>query len=141
IVRMPKGYQTVLGRGNEGRGVSVGQKQRICIAAALLKDAPILFLDEATSNLDSVSERAVQSAVDRLMTGRTSFVIAHRLSTLRSVDRILVLDKGRMVGLGTHDELSAHCPLYGQLWHSQGFDGQRLRPGDSGTITDESPVV
>ena len=88
----------------------------------MLKNAPILFLDEATSNLDSVSERAVQGAVERLMAGRTAFVIAHRLSTLRAVDRILVLERGRIVGLGSHEELLATCGLYRQLWQSQSFE-------------------
>ncbi|TMC55075.1 MAG: ATP-binding cassette domain-containing protein [Chloroflexi bacterium] len=119
---MPGGYDTVVGRSREGRGISVGQKQRICIAAALLKNAPILFLDEATSNLDSVAERAVQGAIERLMEDRTSFVIAHRLSTLRAVDRILVLDQGRNVGCGTHEELLATCDTYQQLWGAQHQD-------------------
>jgi ABC-type multidrug transport system fused ATPase/permease subunit len=116
IMLMERGYDTVIGRSVEGRGISTGQKQRIAIAAALLKDAPILFLDEATSNLDSVSERAVQTAIDRLMEGRTTFVIAHRLSTLRHVDRILVLDRGKLVGFGTHEELLETCPTYRQPW-------------------------
>jgi ATP-binding cassette, subfamily B, bacterial MsbA len=119
ILQMERGYDTLIARRKDGRGVSVGQKQRICIAAALLKNAPILFLDEATSNLDSVSERAVQSAFERLMAGRTTFVIAHRLSTLRSVDRILVLEHGRMVGLGSHAELLRQCPTYRKLWSYQ----------------------
>jgi subfamily B ATP-binding cassette protein MsbA len=119
IMQMERGYETVVARRKDGRGISVGQKQRICIAAALLKNAPILFLDEATSNLDSVSERAVQSAFERLMAGRTSFVIAHRLSTLRSVDRILVLDHGQMVGLASHAELLRDCPTYQRLWVAQ----------------------
>jgi subfamily B ATP-binding cassette protein MsbA len=119
IMLTEHGYETLLGQHEQGRGISVGQKQRICIAAALLKNAPILFLDEATSNLDSVSERAVQGAIERLLDGRTSFVIAHRMSTLRSVDRIMVLQDGRLVGLGTHRELLVTCPLYHRLWHSQ----------------------
>jgi ABC-type multidrug transport system fused ATPase/permease subunit len=119
IMQMERGYDTVVARRKDGRGISVGQKQRICIAAALLKNAPILFLDEATSNLDSVSERAVQSAFERLMAGRTTFVIAHRLSTLRSVDRLLVLDHGRVMGLGTHTELLRDCPTYIRLWTAQ----------------------
>ena len=119
IMAMQNGYDTVMGRRRDARGVSVGQKQRICIAAALLKNAPILFLDEATSNLDSVSERAVQVAIERLMEGRTTFVIAHRLSTLRDADRILVIDEGRVVGLDTHDELIESCPTYQRLWHYQ----------------------
>jgi ABC-type multidrug transport system fused ATPase/permease subunit len=119
IEQMENGYETVLGAGRDGRGVSVGQKQRISIASALFKNAPLLFLDEATSNLDSVSERRVQAAIDRLMDGRTTFVIAHRLSTLRKASRLLVLDEGRLAGLGTHDELLQSCPTYRSLWGTQ----------------------
>ena len=126
IEEMEQGYDTVLGRGGDARGVSVGQKQRLCIAAALLKNAPLLFLDEATSNLDSVSERLVQDAIEKLMTGRTTFVIAHRLSTLRNVDRILVLQQGRVVGLGPHADLLETCEVYRQLWRHQ-------RPADDPT--------
>ncbi|HEU4584773.1 MAG TPA: ABC transporter ATP-binding protein [Gemmatimonadaceae bacterium] len=119
IMEMEDGYETMVGKASDARGVSVGQKQRICIASALLKNAPLLFLDEATSNLDSVSERRLQVAIERLMEGRTTFVIAHRLSTLRAADRILVLDGGRMVGLGTHDELLDSCRTYHRLWSYQ----------------------
>jgi subfamily B ATP-binding cassette protein MsbA len=119
IEAMERGYDTVPGRGAGARGLSGGQKQRVCIAAALLKNAPLLFLDEATNSLDSVSERKVQAAIDRLMYGRTTFVIAHRFSTLRHADRILVLDGGRLVGSGTHDELCVTNPLYGALWRQQ----------------------
>jgi subfamily B ATP-binding cassette protein MsbA len=119
ILQMESGYDTLLGGGQDRRGVSVGQKQRLCIAAALLKNAPLLFLDEATSNLDSVSERRVQAAIERLMAGRTTFVIAHRLSTLRRADRILVLDEGRIAGLGTHEELLRGCATYRDLWAHQ----------------------
>jgi ABC-type multidrug transport system fused ATPase/permease subunit len=119
ILQMAQGYDTVLGRGAASRGVSVGQKQRVSIAAALLKNAPLLFLDEATSSLDPAAERKVQAAMDRLMAGRTTFVIAHRLSTLARADRILVLDQGRLVGLGTHAELISCCAVYGRLWHGQ----------------------
>jgi subfamily B ATP-binding cassette protein MsbA len=118
IELMENGYKTLLGR-KHGRGVSVGQKQRICIAAALLKDAPILFLDEATSNLDSVSERIVQRAIENLMKGRTVFIIAHHLSTLRAADRVLVLDGGRLVGFGTHEELLETCSTYRDPWEHQ----------------------
>lgn len=119
IMEMEDGYETMVGKASDARGVSVGQKQRICIASALLKNAPLLFLDEATSNLDSVSERRLQAAIERLMEGRTTFVIAHRLSTLRAADRILVLDGGRMVGLGTHEELLDSCQTYHRLWTYQ----------------------
>jgi subfamily B ATP-binding cassette protein MsbA len=119
IAQMENGYDTVLGVGRDSRSVSVGQKQRICIAAALFKNAPLLFLDEATSNLDSVSERKVQAAIDRLMEGRTTFVIAHRLSTLRRATRLMVLDEGRLAGLGTHEELLAGNATYQALWGTQ----------------------
>lgn len=119
IEQMEGGYETILGAGRDSRNVSVGQKQRISIAAALFKNAPLLFLDEATSNLDSVSERKVHAAIDRLMYGRTTFVIAHRLSTLRRASRLLVLDEGRLAGLGTHEELLATCPTYRSLWGTQ----------------------
>jgi subfamily B ATP-binding cassette protein MsbA len=119
IVRMEHGYDTVVGRASGARGLSGGQKQRICIAAALLKNAPLLFLDEATNSLDTVSEQKVQKAVERLMRGRTTFVIAHRFSTLRHADRILVLDDGRLVGSGRHEELLRESRLYRELWHQQ----------------------
>jgi ABC-type multidrug transport system fused ATPase/permease subunit len=92
-----------------------------------LKNAPILLLDEATSSLDSLSEAKVQSAIDRLMEGRTTFVVAHRLSTLRSADRILVLDDGRCVGLGPHEALIATCPLYARMWETQQRGGATAR--------------
>ena len=119
IMQMPEGYDTLLGRHKRGRDLSGGQKQRVCIAAALVKNTPLLFLDEATSNLDSVAEHTVQLAINRLMEGRTTFVVAHRLSTLRGVDRILVLDRGRLAGLGTHDELIETCVAYREPWRYQ----------------------
>jgi subfamily B ATP-binding cassette protein MsbA len=119
IVQMEQGYETVLGRGPESRSLSGGQRQRICIAAALLKNAPLLFLDEATNSLDSISEQKVQVAIERLMRGRTSFVIAHRLSTLRNADRILVLENGRQIDLGPHHELLGRCRVYRDLWGAQ----------------------
>ena len=119
IERMERGYETMLGRARDARGVSTGQKQRICIAAALLKNAPLLFLDEATSSLDAVSERRFQSALERLMQGRTTFIIAHRLSTLRHADRIMVMEHGRLVGFDTHEELMRSCDVYRRLWTYQ----------------------
>jgi ABC-type multidrug transport system fused ATPase/permease subunit len=119
IVQMEAGYETVVGTGPEARGLSGGQKQRICVAAALLKSAPILFLDEATNSLDSVSEAKVQAAIERLMRNRTTFVIAHRFSTLRNADRIIVLDRGRMIGFDTHSRLLATSETYQRLWASQ----------------------
>eukprot|EP00208_Stichococcus_sp_RCC1054_P006203 CAMPEP_0206138586 /NCGR_PEP_ID=MMETSP1473-20131121/3425_1 /ASSEMBLY_ACC=CAM_ASM_001109 /TAXON_ID=1461547 /ORGANISM="Stichococcus sp, Strain RCC1054" /LENGTH=706 /DNA_ID=CAMNT_0053532061 /DNA_START=385 /DNA_END=2508 /DNA_ORIENTATION=+ len=105
IMELPEGYHTSVG--DRGSLLSGGQRQRIAIARALIKDSPILILDEATSALDAVSERLVQSAVDRLVTGRTVLIIAHRLSTVQAADQICVLDSGRVVEIGTHAELSA----------------------------------
>src|SRR5690606_34995389 len=103
VVELPDGYGTLVGE--RGVMLSGGQKQRLAIARALLKDAPILLLDEATSALDAQSEQLVQLALERLMVGRTTLVIAHRLATIRDADRILVLEKGRLIDQGTHDEL------------------------------------
>jgi ABC-type multidrug transport system fused ATPase/permease subunit len=119
ILQMELGYDTVVGTGPEARGLSGGQKQRICVAAALLKNAPMLFLDEATNSLDSVSEQKVQAAIERLIQRRTTFVIAHRFSTLRNADRILVLDQGCLVGFDSHERLLTTCKTYRKLWGPQ----------------------
>jgi subfamily B ATP-binding cassette protein MsbA len=113
VWEMPEGMGTRAGEG--GRNFSGGQKQRIAIARAMLKDAPILLLDEATSALDAKAEAQVQSALESLSQGRTTIVIAHRLSTVRSADRIFVMDKGRVVEAGKHDQLIADNGLYANL--------------------------
>ena len=117
IVELPDGYDTMLGE--RGTRLSGGQRQRLAIARALLSDPPILILDEATSALDTESERLVQEAVDRLLQGRTVFVIAHRLSTVTHADQILVLDRGEIVERGTHAELLAKRGAYSRLYTLQ----------------------
>ncbi|HEY0959378.1 MAG TPA: ABC transporter transmembrane domain-containing protein [Novosphingobium sp.] len=122
---LPQGLDTFLGE--DGARLSGGQRQRIAIARALLRDAPILLLDEATSALDAESERLVQDALDRLMESRTTLVIAHRLATVRQADRIIVLDKGRIVETGTHEDLSRAGGLYARLASLQ-FDERQILP-------------
>ena len=115
---LPKGYDTVL---DDTVSLSVGQKQLLTIARALLKDAPLLILDEATSSVDTRTEELIQKAMDKLMEGRTSFVIAHRLSTIRNADLILVMRDGNIIEQGNHEQLMEQNGFYADLYNSQ-FD-------------------
>ncbi|GJM83502.1 hypothetical protein HMSSN139_59980 [Paenibacillus sp. HMSSN-139] len=122
IVRMPGGYDKVLGA--DGGGISQGQRQLLAIARAILADPSILVLDEATSSIDTVTEIKIQEGLQRLMQGRTSFVIAHRLNTIRQADKILVLKEGRLIEQGSHEELLRRHGFYHSLYHS-GLDAER----------------
>jgi ATP-binding cassette subfamily B protein/subfamily B ATP-binding cassette protein MsbA len=118
ILRLPNGYDSRVGE--RGVKLSVGEKQRVSIARALLKNTPILILDEATASVDTATEKLIQEALERLMANRTSFVIAHRLSTIRKADQILVMQHGRIIERGTHEELLALSGLYSRLARIQG---------------------
>jgi subfamily B ATP-binding cassette protein MsbA len=120
IMAMPEQYNTHIGE--RGSKLSGGQRQRVSIARAILKDPRVLILDEATSALDAESEKLVQGALDKLMVGRTSFVIAHRLSTVQRADTILVMEKGRIIERGSHSELVAAGGLYRKLYQVQFAD-------------------
>ena len=119
IDKLPKGFDTNLGE--KGVQLSGGQRQRLAIARAILRDPAVLLLDEATSALDAESERFVQRALDSIMVGRTTLIIAHRLATVLSADRIIVMEEGRAIASGGHDELLKSCPLYARLANLQ-FD-------------------
>jgi ATP-binding cassette, subfamily B, bacterial MsbA len=127
IMDLPAGYDTLIGE--RGVRLSGGERQRIAIARALLKNAPILILDEATSALDSESEALVQSALQNLMTGRTVVVIAHRLSTVRRADRIVVLESGTIADVGAHDELMKKLGTYRRLYDLQFVDLEQPKAG------------
>jgi ATP-binding cassette subfamily B protein len=123
---LPEGYRTMIGE--RGVTLSGGQRQRLAIARAVLRNAPVLLLDEATSALDAESETAIQAALETLMQGRTTLVIAHRLATIRSADRIIVMDQGRIVEEGTHRTLIARGGLYARLAELQFEDGEAAAP-------------
>jgi subfamily B ATP-binding cassette protein MsbA len=120
IREMPEGYNTLIGE--RGLRLSGGQRQRLAIARAILKDAPILILDEATSALDNESEALVQSAIQNLMEGRTVFVIAHRLSTVRRANRIMVIENGTIADIGCHEDLMSRLGTYRRLYDLQFVD-------------------
>jgi len=117
ILRLPLGYDSLVGE--RGQSLSGGERQRISIARALLIDPKILILDEATSSVDTTTEKEIQKALDNLVQGRTTLAIAHRLSTLRKADRLIVLDKGEIVEVGNHDELMSAQGAYYQLYQAQ----------------------
>ena len=132
ILNMPEGYDTTIGE--RGTRLSGGERQRLAIARALLKDAPILVLDEATSSLDTESEAAVQAALANLMQGRTVLVIAHRLSTVRRADRIAVMEQGAITELGSHDELMANSGTYQRLYNLQFGDAEMVLDVDGAAL-------
>jgi len=130
IERLPDGYQTVLGE--RGSGLSQGQRQLLSIARAALTQPRILILDEATSSVDTRTERQIQAALEQIMEGRTSFVIAHRLSTIRNADQVLVLVKGSIVERGRHEELLARRGVYYDLYMSQFQRQEEMMAGRNG---------
>ena len=117
IKRLPKGYDTVIGE--DGGNISQGQKQLLCIARVMLMRPPVLILDEATSSIDTMTESRIQKAFLKLMEGRTSFIVAHRLSTIKEADVILVMRDGKIIETGRHEELLAKKGFYAKLYESQ----------------------
>jgi len=117
ILQLPQGYDTIVGE--RGQKLSGGQRQRVSIARAVLKDPPVLILDEATSSVDNETEALIQRSLERIAVGRTTIIIAHRLSTVRNADCIFVLDRGQLRESGTHDELVAYGGIYAGLWGVQ----------------------
>lgn len=136
IVKLPNGYQTVVGE--RGVTLSGGQRQRVAIARALLIDPRILILDDSLSAVDTKTEKRIQQALNRLMQGRTTFVIAHRISTVKKADQILVMEKGRIVEQGTHDSLLAHSGLYSQIYSLQ-LDRNETQPEANGSQSGIQP--
>ncbi len=134
VARLPDGYDTVVGE--RGVKLSGGQRQRVALARAILKDPTLLILDEATSSLDTESERLIEDALERLLVGRTTIIIAHRLSTVRRADRLVVLQHGRVVEEGTHASLLAEGGLYARLYQSQFREGDRIPAGLADPSTD-----
>ena len=139
IAELPEGYDTVVGE--RGYKLSGGEKQRLAIARVILKDPKVLILDEATSSLDTTSERLVQAALEPLMKGRTTIAIAHRLSTILAADVIFVLDRGRIVERGTHDELLAHGGLYARLYEQQFRSGEVEAVDADGVVLADGRVL
>jgi subfamily B ATP-binding cassette protein MsbA len=142
IENLPEGYDTVIGE--RGIRFSGGERQRLAIARALLKNAPILILDEATSALDAENEALVQAALQNLMANRTVFVIAHRLSTVRHADRIIVLDAGSITDIGTHEDLLTRLGTYRRLYELQFVDLDTSRfasaPEEAATLPAATPL-